>query len=80
MLQLIPYADASPALLASLTQHIDTAFGHIAFVQQHRWAIPDWVVLLAGHEEVYDSNIMLLARENHEKKYPATIDLNGLPW
>ncbi len=30
--------------------------------------------------EVYNSTIMLLARESHPKIYPGTIDLNGLPW
>lgn len=172
MLKLIPYTDISPSLLAILSKHIDEEFGHVAFVQQRSWAIPDWVVLLEeqaeivtfcnvverevtldgkrckiaginnvitpkahrgkGHssrvlreiksflfgelkadfglllcadplvpfytrlgwytvnshlvynqpqgKEVYDSNIMLLLKENHEKIFPKSIDLNGLPW
>ncbi|MDX5421946.1 MAG: GNAT family N-acetyltransferase [Hymenobacteraceae bacterium] len=172
MLKFIPHTVLSPDLAVILSNYIAEEFGHVAFVRQRSWAIPDWVVLLEEQaeivafcnvverevtlngkpckiaginnvitpkahrgkgyssrvlrettsflfdelkadyglllcadalvpfyerlgwytvnshlvydqpqgKEVYDSNIMLLARKNHEKIYPKTIDLNGLPW
>ncbi|WP_439879908.1 GNAT family N-acetyltransferase [Pontibacter sp. MBLB2868] len=45
MIKSISYVNLSPETRAELQHHIDNEFGHVAFVQAHTWAQPDWSVI-----------------------------------
>jgi hypothetical protein len=52
MIQFIPYQELSPELTRELNDFITGEFGHVPFVQQRSWAIPDWTVLLEAGGEI----------------------------
>lgn len=52
MIKIEKYSELMPSARSILHQFIEEEFGHIAFVQEHEWAEPEWVLTMYENDEI----------------------------